>query len=83
MVPSNLQSIYHIKVQGRLNQKWAHWLNGSAVQIMNADDTTISVSVPDQAALRGILNKLWDLNLTLISVTRQVDGYNTGEYDEY
>ncbi|MCJ7700496.1 MAG: hypothetical protein MUO62_02840 [Anaerolineales bacterium] len=72
---SRKASIYQIKIQGHLKDKRAQWLNGMVLKIENnfdgADDTHIQVCVPDQAALRGILNKLWDLNLTLISVTRK------------
>ena len=67
--------LYHIMVLGRLEEKWADWLNGQVESIEPADEsnnrTLITVLVPDQAALRGILNKLWDLNLTLISVSLQ------------
>ena len=65
-------AIYQIRVRGRLNQDWANWLNGMVISIEDLDcessNTRITVRVPDQAALRGILNKIWDLNLTLISV---------------
>ena len=67
--------LYHITVLDRLQEKWADWLNGRIVRIEPADEgenrTLIIVLVPDQAALRGILNRLWDLNLTLISVSLQ------------
>jgi hypothetical protein len=63
---------YQIRIQGFLKEKWAEWLNGIVVKIEHlndgSNDTNIIVSIPDQAALRGILNKLWDLNLTLISL---------------
>lgn len=68
-------TLYRIIVLGRLEEKWADWLNGRVESIEPADErnnrTLIIVLVPDQAALRGILNKLWDLNLTLISVRLQ------------
>ena len=68
-------TLYHIMVLGRLEEKWADWLNGQVESIEPADEpnnrTLITVLVPDQAALRGILNKLWDLNITLISVGLQ------------
>lgn len=68
------QMIYHIKIKGYLKENWAKWLNGMVISIKNQNRekiTTITVSIPDQAALRGIMNKLWDLNLTLISVSLQ------------
>ena len=68
-------TLYHITVLDRLEEKWADWLNGRVEGIKPADErnnrTLIIVLVPDQAGLRGILNKLWDLNLTLISVSLQ------------
>ena len=72
MNENNRSKIYIIVVQGRLKDQWADWLNSAAIHIENCEDppirTAITIHVPDQAALRGILNKLWDLNLTLIAV---------------
>ncbi len=75
MIKSDSTSIYQIKTQERLKEKWAAWFNGMIVRLEEPGDgsmgTTLFVTVPDQAALRGVLNKLWDLNLTLISVIQQ------------
>jgi hypothetical protein len=64
---------YQIKVKGALDEKWSDWFNGMAVTSESASDgppiTTLTGTVADQARLRGILSKIWDLNLTLISVT--------------
>jgi hypothetical protein len=81
MRTSSTPTIYHITVQGQLKEEWAAWLNGMVVEIRNVGDTNITIRVPDQAALRGILNKLWDLNLTLISAILQEDDVNLGEAD--
>lgn len=65
------QAVYTINIKGHLKEKWAEWLDGMVVRIENLpreNITAITVRIPDQAALRGILNKLWDLNLTLLSV---------------
>ena len=65
-------AIYVIKIDGKLHGKWAKWLNSVTIKFQkNSHTTDISTTVPDQAALRGLLNKLWDLNLTIISVTIQ------------
>ena len=67
----NQESIYIIKISGHLKEKWAEWLNGVVVKIdnlANENITAITVRIPDQAALRGVLNKLWDLNLILLAV---------------
>lgn len=66
--------IYHITVQGRLDEVWGQWLNGLTIETAANDRgaivTTLTGEIVDQAALRGLLNRLWDWNLTLISVTR-------------
>ena len=59
--------IYQIKVQGRLDESWSGWFNSMAIAF-EGDTTTLTGAVVDQAALRGILSRLWDLNLALISV---------------
>ena len=65
--------IYEIKVQGKLNQQWSDWLSGVTICHVPIGEeiliTTLTGPIVDQAALRGILNQLWDLNLTLLSVT--------------
>jgi len=63
---------YQIKVQGRLDEGWLDSFGGMTVTLEGGHTpiTTLSGAVADQAALRGMLCKLWDLNLTLISVRR-------------
>jgi hypothetical protein len=67
-------AIYQIAVQGRLDQRWAGWFDGLAPCLEQGPGgqpvTILTGPVADQAALRGILNKMWDLHLTVISVTR-------------
>lgn len=66
---------YQIVVLGELDENWSEWLGcvlfESHCQSSKSNKTTIIGALPDQAALRGLLNKLWDLNLTLISVNLQ------------
>ena len=59
--------VYQIKVQGRLDESWSSWFNSMTIAA-EGDTTTLTGAVVDQAALRGILSRLWDLNLALISV---------------
>ena len=61
--------MYQIRVQGRLEARWSDWFNGFAI-ICDDEQTVLTGPVVDQAALRGLLNKIWDLNLTLISLNR-------------
>ena len=64
------QTVYQICVQGELDATWADWFSGLTVSHGGGNPplTTLTGPVADQAALRGIVNKLWDLNLTLLSV---------------
>ncbi len=67
--------VYQITIQGALDPEWAAWLHGLTLTSTEVDGqpvTTLSGPVADQAALRGILNKLWDLNLTVIGVKRDL-----------
>ena len=67
-------TFYEIQVQGELDSGWEEWFDGFSVSVQHASkqsrSTTFHGPVADQSALRGILCKLWDLNLTLISVRR-------------
>ena len=60
---------YEIRVEGILDQRWTAWFEGLEV---GCDDgqTVISGRVADQAALHGVLNRICDLGLVLISVRR-------------
>jgi hypothetical protein len=63
---------YEIRLKGRLDSRWVAWFDGMSL-ISESDGTTvIRGPVTDQAALYGLLQKLRDLNLPLVSVT-QVD----------
>lgn len=68
------QGEYQIRVQGWISERWADWFEGVTVIYEGAEDgspiTILTGPVVDQAALRGLLTKIWDLNLALISVTR-------------
>ena len=65
--------VYKIIVQGSLDPSWSDWFNEMEItNDPNADShsiTTFKGAVEDQATLRGILNHLWDLNLTIVSVS--------------
>ncbi len=63
--------VYAIEVEGKLDNEWSDWFDGMEVNYLCASKTTSIVGVvQDQAALRGLLNKIWNLNLSLISVIR-------------
>jgi hypothetical protein len=66
--------VYQIKMQGKLDESWSAWFDGLTITFESGSDgssiTILIGPVVDQAALRGILFRIWDLNLTLISVTQ-------------
>ena len=59
---------YEIRVKGHLALRWTAWLDGDLVQVDDGT-TLVRAQVADQAALHGLLNKVRDLGLPLISVT--------------
>ncbi len=65
---------YQIKVQGRLDERWAHWFDGMSITSEPAEDgstvTALTGPVVDQAALYGLINRMRDLGLPLVSVGR-------------
>jgi hypothetical protein len=61
------KDIYRIRVRGHLDKRWADWFDG--FEIAYRDEYTILTgSVPDQAALHGVLAKIRDLGLTILLV---------------
>jgi hypothetical protein len=79
---NNEPTTYQIRVQGVLDSKWTSWFEGFTIEEVEGD-TLLTSSFIDQAALRGVLNKLWDLNLNLISINPvqndKVDRISTGD----
>ena len=61
---------YEIKIRGYLDQHWSDWFAGLKLTHMEGDETLLSGLLPDQGALHGLLERIRDLNITLISVTR-------------
>jgi hypothetical protein len=60
---------YEIRVQGRLTSRWAAWFDGMTLTDGPGGVTVIHGPVVDQAALHGLLQKLRDIGLPLLSVT--------------
>jgi hypothetical protein len=59
---------FEIHVRGQLDESWSDWLEGLEVKLLENGEMILCGHIPDQAALMGILNKLYGLNLTLLSV---------------
>jgi hypothetical protein len=63
-----------IRLRGHLGQEWADWFEGLTVTLEDGGDTLLSGPVADQAALFGLLKKLRDLGVALLSITWAREG---------
>jgi len=76
--PKNIEKLlpaaYQIKLQGQLDESWSTWLDGMSVRTeQDADGQTITIltgTLLDQPALYGLLSRIRDLDLLLLSVQR-------------
>ena len=68
----NEDLLYEIRVKGHLHNRWTAWLDGLELSRSEDGTTLLRGRVADQAALHGLLNKLRDIGLPLVSV-EQVD----------
>jgi hypothetical protein len=70
--------VYQIRIKGHLGPQWTDWFGGLTITLEEGGETLLTCLVVDQAALYGLLRKVRDLGLPLISVTRaqpdQIDG---------
>jgi len=77
---------YEIRVRGHLNDRWAEWLEGLTITLEEDGNTLLTGPVIDQAALYGLLKKVRDLGLPLVSVSPLQHGtlttLGTGEADQ-
>jgi hypothetical protein len=59
---------FEIHVKGHLDKSWSDWLGGLEIELLHNGEMILSGHIGDQAALMGILNKLYSLNLILLAV---------------
>ncbi len=66
--PSSNAPYYEIRLKGHLEARWEQWFDGLTITLEENGNTLLSGPLADQAALHGILKKVRDLGLTLLSV---------------
>jgi hypothetical protein len=73
---------YEIRIKGLLDERWSDWFADLKLTHLKGDETLLTGLLPDQAAVHGLLERIRDLNLTLLSVTcgapstQEADGNN-------
>ncbi len=62
--------VYEIRVRGHLGDEWTDWFGGLTITLEDNGDTLLTGQVADQAVLHGLLRKVRDMGMPLISATR-------------
>jgi len=70
--------VYQIRVKGHLGRQWTNWFEGLTITLADNGETLLTGPVIDQAALFGLLRKVRDLGLPLLSVNRLKPGRADG-----
>ena len=66
--------VYQIRIKGHLGREWTDWFGGLAITLEDNGETLLTGSLIDQAALHGLLRKVRDLGVPLLSVSRVKPG---------
>ena len=73
----NQHQCYEIRLKGHLDDRWAEWFEGLTITLEDNGDTLLTGPVIDQAALHGLLKKVRDLGMPLVSVSPLKHGPST------
>ena len=83
---NNQPQCYEIRLKGHLDNRWSDWFEGLTITLEEDGDTLLSGPVADQAALYGLLKKVRDLGMPLVSVSPFEPGpsasLGTGQVDQ-
>jgi hypothetical protein len=69
--------LYEIRIKGHLDDQWSDWFGGLTITLEDNGDTLLTGPVADQAALHGLLKKVRDLGMPLVSVSPVEPGPST------
>ena len=72
--PSDVATSYELRIGGHLDQHWSTWFDGFTLTHEDDGTSTLRGVVRDQSELHGLLSKVRDLGVTLISLTSIDDG---------
>lgn len=72
------RNIYRIKVKEILDPAVTDWFDGMTITSLGEDGTLLTGSFPDQSALRGLLDQLWNRHFTVVSVEKVGNGFHQG-----
>ena len=64
------QEVYQIVVKGHLDSEWSEWFDGLTITLVGSGETILTGPLADQTALHGVLIKIRDLGLPLLSLVR-------------
>jgi hypothetical protein len=70
-------TIYQIRIKGHLDSQWRDWFENATITLEENGDTLLTCPVIDQAALHGLLKKVRDLGMPLLSVNCIVSNQNS------
>jgi len=70
----NEPELYEIRIKGHLDDRWTNWFGGLTITLEDNGETLLTGPVIDQAALHGLLKKVRDLGMPLLSVNRAKPG---------
>ena len=75
--PNSMSKVYEIRLKGHLDARWVKWFDGLTITLEENGNTLLSGPVVDQAALHGLLKKVRDLGMPLVSVRPLEPGSST------
>lgn len=74
-------AVYQIRIKGHLSRQWTGWFEGLTITLEDNGETLLTGTVVDQAALHGLLKKVRDLGIPLLSVMR-IEPAETSDQEE-